>query len=162
MMTRTKHDDKKNNMVGTCMKVAVWSISISTQKSSLWGLKMILALILWRHWWHWLWRWWKWWQCRWWRTLVYIPGTLPGSKIQAGCPQVASIRGHLCQDEDVNDNADGIFVREPVKNYSADFPLKGEVPPIFAKGKSAKNPSKNANFSPFWPIFVVTFLAIFC
>ena len=68
-------------------------------------------------------------------TNTCLPGTLPGSKIQAGCPQVASIRGHLCQDEDVDDNADGIFVREPVKNYSADFPLKGEVPPIFAKEK---------------------------
>ena len=54
-------------------------------------------------------------------TNTCLPGTLPGSKIQAGCPQVASTRGPLCQDEDVDDNTDGILVREPVKNYLADF-----------------------------------------
>ena len=54
-------------------------------------------------------------------TNTCLPGTLPGSKIQAGCPQVASTRGPLCQDEDVDDNTDGILVRELVKNYLADF-----------------------------------------
>ena len=50
-------------------------------------------------------------------TNTCLPGTLPGSKIQAGCPQVASIRGHLCQDEDVDDNTNGLLEREPDKNY---------------------------------------------
>ena len=48
-----------------------------------------------------------------------------------------------------------------------DFPLReggGRCPPIPLRKKSAKNSyfrPKNANFSPFWPIFLEFFLAIF-